>query len=48
MKPFIDTEIRSSIMGVSVLISQEIIAYVIGRASKESFKDGFDNNKKSP
>ena len=24
------------------------IAYVIGRASKGSFKDGLDNNKKSP
>jgi len=45
LEPFVDTEIRSSIMGVPVFISQEIIAYVIGRASEGSFKDGFDNNK---
>jgi len=41
---FIDTEIRSSIMGVPVFISQDIIAYVIGRASKGSFKDELYNN----
>jgi len=35
-------------MGVPVSISQEVIAYVIRRASKGSFKDGLDNNKKSP
>jgi len=46
--PFIDTEIRASIMGVPVFISQDIIACVIGRASEGSFKDGLDNNKKSP
>jgi len=48
LEPFVDIEIRSSIMGVPVFISQEIIAYVIGRASEGSFKDGLDNNKKSP
>jgi len=48
LEPFVDTEIRSSIMGVPVFISQEIIAYVIGRTSEGSFKDGLDNNKKSP
>jgi len=48
LKPFVATEIRSSIMGVPVFINQEIIAYVIGRASKGNFKDGPDNNKKSP
>jgi len=48
LEQFIDTEIRSSTMGVPVFISQEIIAYVIGRASEGSFKDGLDNNKKSP
>jgi len=47
LEPFIDSEIRSSIMGVLVFISQDIIAYVIGRASEGSFKDGLDNNKKS-
>ena len=47
LEPFIDTEIRSSIMVVPVFISQDIIAYVIRRASKGSFNDGLDNNKKS-
>jgi len=47
-EPFVDTKIRSSIMGVLVFITQEIIAYVIGRASEGNFKDGLDNNKKSP
>jgi len=48
LEPFIDTEIRLSIMGVPVFISQDIIAYVIRRASEGSFKDEMDNNKKSP
>jgi len=48
LEPFMDTEIRLSIMGVPVFINQEIIAYVIGRASEGNFKDGLDNNKKSP
>jgi len=48
LEPFVDTKIRSSIMGVLVFINQEIIAYVIGRASEGNFKDGLDNNKKSP
>jgi len=48
LEPFVDTEIRSSIMGVPVFINQEIIANVIGRASEGNFKDGLDNNKKSP
>jgi len=39
LEPFIDIEIRSSIMGVPVFISQDIIAYVIRRASEGSFKD---------
>jgi len=47
LEPFVATEIRSSIMGVPVFINQEIIAYVIGRASKGNYKDGLDNNKKS-
>jgi len=37
----------SNIMGVPVFINQEIIAYVIGRASEGYFKDGLYNNKKS-
>jgi len=48
LEPFTCTKIRSSIMGVSVFISQEVIAYVIKRAYEGSFKDGLDNNKKSP
>jgi len=48
LKPFVDTEIRSSIMGVPVFINQETIAYVIGKASEGNFKDELDNNKKSP
>jgi len=48
LEPFTCTEIRSSIMGVPVFISQEVIAYVIRRASEGSFKDGLDNKKKSP
>jgi len=47
-EPFVATEIRSSIMGVPVFINQETIAYVIGRASEGNYKDGLDNNKKSP
>jgi len=48
LEPFVDTEIRSSIMGVPVFINHKIIAYVIGRASKGNFKDGLHNKKKSP
>jgi len=48
LEPFVNTEIRSSIMGVPVFINQETIAYVIGKASEGVFKDGLDNNKKSP
>ena len=35
-------------MGISVYISQDIIAFVIRRTSEGSFKDGLDSNKKSP
>ena len=48
LEPFVDTEIKSSIMGIPVFISQAVIACVIRRASEGSFKDGLDNNKKSP
>jgi len=48
LEPFKCNEIRSSIMGILVFISQEMIAYVIRRASEGSFKHGLDNNKKSP
>jgi len=48
LEPFTCIEIRSSIMGIPVFISPEVIAYVIRRSSEGSFKDGLDNNKKSP
>jgi len=48
LEPFVDTEIRSSVMGILVFISQDVIAYVIRRASEGNFKDGLGNNKKSP
>jgi len=48
LEPFVDTEIRSSIMGIPVFISQDVIAYVIRRAFEGNFKDGLDNKKKSP
>jgi len=48
LEPFVDTEIRSSIIGIPVFISQNVIVYVIRRAFEANFKDGLDNNKKSP
>jgi len=48
LEPFVDPEIRSSIMGIPVFISQVVITYIMRRASKGSYKDGLDNNKKSP
>jgi len=48
LEPFFDPEIRSSIMGITVFISQVVIAYVMRRAFEGSYKDGMDNNKKSP
>jgi len=48
LEPFTVTEIRSSIMGIPVFISQEVIPYVIRRPLGGSYKDGLDNNKKSP
>jgi len=48
LEPFIVTEIRSSIMGISVFISKEQIAWVIRRASEGRFVSGLDNNKTSP
>jgi len=48
LEPFICTEIRSSIMDISVFISEEVIAWVIRRASEGRFISGLDNNKSSP
>jgi len=48
LEPFTVTEIRSSIRGISVFISEEQIAWVIRRASEGRFISGLDNNKTSP
>jgi len=47
-EPFRREEIRSSIMGIPVVISVDSIAGVIRRASEGSFVYGLGNNKKSP
>jgi len=48
LEPFIVTEIRSSILGISVFISEEQISWVIRRASEGRYVSGLDNNKTSP
>jgi len=48
LEPFTCKEIRSSIMGISVFISEEVIAWVIKSASEGRFISGLDNNKSSP
>jgi len=48
LEPFTVTKIRPSIMGISVFISEEVIAWVIRRASEGRFISGLDNNKTSP
>jgi len=48
LEPFTVSEIRSSIMGILVFISEEQIVWVIKRASKGRFVSGLDNNKTSP
>jgi len=47
LEPCTVTEIRSSIMGISVFISEEHIVWVIRRASEGRFVSGLDNNKTS-
>jgi len=47
LEPFTVTEIRSSIVGISVFISEEQIAWVIRRASEGRYVSGLDNNKTS-
>jgi len=47
-EPFTCTEIRSSIMGILVFISEVVISWVIRRASDDMFISGLDNNKTSP
>ena len=48
LEPFTVTKIGLSIMGISVFISEEVIAWVIRRASEGRFISGLDNNKTSP
>ncbi|KEH19771.1 hypothetical protein MTR_8g468090 [Medicago truncatula] len=48
LEPFRCTEIRSSIMGIPVFISEDSIAFVIKRASEGSYKGGIGNNKPAP
>ena len=48
LEPFRCTEIRSSIMGIPVYISEASITWVIRRASEGKFVNVLDNNKTSP
>jgi len=48
LEPFTCTEIRSSIMGIPVFISEAVISWVIRRASEGRFVSGLDNSKTSP
>ena len=47
LKPFTCTEIRSSIMGISVFIIEKVIARVCGRKAEGSYEENLDN-KTSP
>jgi len=48
LEPFRCIEIRSSIMGIPVFISEEIISFILRRASEGTFKGGIGNSKTSP
>jgi len=48
LEPFRCTEIRSSIMGIPVFISEAVISWVIRRTSEGRFVSGLDNSKTSP
>jgi len=48
LEPFRCVEIRSSIMGIHVVISEASISGVIRRASEGKFVDGLENSKTSP
>jgi len=48
LEPFRCTEIRSSIMVIPVFISEEIISFVLRRASEGIYKGGIGNSKTSP
>jgi len=47
LKPFTCTEIRSSVMGIPVSITEEVIKRTIRRTTERSFEEGLDN-KTSP
>jgi len=47
LKPFTCTEIRSSVMGILVSITEEVIAKTIRRTTEGSFEEGLDS-KSSP
>jgi len=47
LEPFRCTEIRSSIMGIPVFISEVVISWVIRRAFEGKFVSGLDNTKTS-
>ena len=47
LKPFTCTEIRSSIMGILVSITKEVIARVCRRKAEGSYEENLDN-KTSP
>jgi len=48
LKPFTCTEIRSSIMGIPITITEEVIPRTNRRTAEGYFKEGLDNNKTSP
>jgi hypothetical protein len=48
LKLFRCNEIRSSVMGISVFISKDSIAFVIKRAAEGNYKGGIGNPKTSP
>jgi len=47
LEPFIGTEIRSSVLGIPIYISQDVIAFVIRRASEGSFRMDWTIKKSS-
>jgi len=48
LEPFTCTDIRSSIMGIPVFISERVISWLIRRAFEGRFLSGLVNNKTSP
>jgi len=47
LEPFRCTAIRSSIMGIPIFISEEIISFVLRRSSEGNYKGGIGNSKTS-